>query len=130
MADHARATFLGLRESALRMKDGGRIVIISSSTVTALPPLSGPYSASKSAGDTLVRMAAKEFGPRGITVNSVSPGPIQTDMLLIEPSLIAEQTPLGRIGEPEDVAGIVGFLVSPDGGWVTGQTIVAAGGLV
>ncbi|MFD4636167.1 SDR family oxidoreductase [Lentzea sp. NPDC058436] len=57
------------------------------------------------------------------------PGPTRTDMLMVDPGLIAAQTPLGRVGEPEDIAEVVGFLVSPAGAWVTGQTLGAAGGL-
>ncbi|WP_435158838.1 SDR family oxidoreductase [Amycolatopsis sacchari] len=126
---NARATFIALRESARRMRDGGRIVIISSGSVVALNPGSGPYSATKAAGDALVRMAARELGPRGITVNSVLPGPIRTDMLTVDPGLIAARTRLGRIGEPGDIADVVSFLVSPAGSWVTGQTLGVGGGL-
>jgi 3-oxoacyl-[acyl-carrier protein] reductase len=127
---NTRATFIGIRESARRMRDGGRIVIVSSGAVVAKPPGAGPYAASKAAGDMLVQTAASELGSRGITVNSVLPGPTRTELLNVDPDLIAAQTPLGRIGEPEDIANIVSFLVSPSGGWVTGQTIRAAGGLV
>ncbi len=74
-------------------------------------------------------MAARELGPRGITVNSVLPGPTRTDMLMVDPGAIAAQTPLGRIGEPEDIADVVSFLVSPSGAWISGQALRAAGGL-
>ncbi|TCB88746.1 SDR family oxidoreductase [Micromonospora zingiberis] len=127
---NTRATFLGIRESARRMSDGGRIVIISSGAVVALNPGTGPYAATKAAGDTLVQVAAKEMGPHGITVNSVLPGPTRTDMLMVDPDQVAGITPLGRIGEPDDIADVVGFLVSPAGRWITGQTIRAAGGLI
>ncbi|WP_435876015.1 SDR family oxidoreductase [Nonomuraea fuscirosea] len=112
------------------MRDGGRIVIVSSGAVVAAPPGVGPYAASKAAGDVLVQTAARELGPRGITVNSVLPGPTRTEMLNVDPGLIAAQTPLGRVGEPEDIADVVSFLASPSGGWITGQAIRAAGGLV
>ena len=75
---------------------------------------------------------AKEFGPSGITVNAVAPGVIETDMTT---GIIAERgdsirsmTPLGRIGQPDDIAGIVAFLASDDAGWITGRTIIADGG--
>ncbi|MGN9788509.1 SDR family oxidoreductase [Nonomuraea sp. ZG12] len=127
---NTRATLIGIRESARRMSDGGRIVIVSSVAVVAQPPGTGPYAASKAAGDVLVQKAANELGSRGITVNSVLPGPTRTEQLNVDPDLIAAQTPLGRIGEPEDIANVVSFLVSPSGGWITGQAIRAAGGLV
>jgi 3-oxoacyl-[acyl-carrier protein] reductase len=127
---NTRSTLIGIRESARRMRDGGRIVIVSSVAVVAKPPGTGPYAASKAAGDMLVQMAANELGARGITVNSVLPGPTRTEFLSVDPDLVAAQIPLGRVGEPEDIANVVGFLVSPSGGWITGQTIRAAGGLV
>jgi 3-oxoacyl-[acyl-carrier protein] reductase len=127
---NTRATFIALRESARRVRDGGRVIIISSGAVVALAPATGPYAATKAAGDTLVQVAAKELGQRGITVNSVLPGPTRTELLNVDPDVVAQRTPLGRIGEPDDIAEVVGFLASPSGRWITGQTIRAAGGLV
>jgi 3-oxoacyl-[acyl-carrier protein] reductase len=81
----------------------------------------------------MVHGFAKELGPRGITVNAVAPGVIETDMTT---KIIAERgdqiratTPLGRIGQPDDIAGIVAFLASNDAGWITGRTILADGGM-
>lgn len=127
---NTRATFIALRESARRVRDGGRVIIISSGAVVALNPATGPYAATKAAGDALVQVAAKELGQRGITVNSVLPGPTRTELLNVDPGVVAQRTPLGRIGEPDDIAEVVGFLASSRGGWITGQTIRAAGGLV
>ncbi|MEV0159639.1 SDR family oxidoreductase [Nonomuraea fuscirosea] len=127
---NTRATLIGIREAARGMRDGGRIVIVSSGAVVAAPPGVGPYAASKAAGDVLVQTAARELGSRGITVNSVLPGPTRTEMLNVDPDLIAAQTPLGRVGEPEDIADVVSFLASPSGGWITGQAIRVAGGLI
>lgn len=127
---NTRATLIGIRESARSMRDGGRIVIVSSGAVVATPPGTGAYAASKAAGDLLVQTAARELGSRGITINSVLPGPTRTDMLNVDPDLIAAQTPLGRVGEPEDIADVVSFLTSRSGGWITGQTIRATGGLL
>ncbi|MFF3504275.1 glucose 1-dehydrogenase [Streptomyces sp. NPDC003247] len=131
---NTRATFMALREAARRLRDGGRIVVVSSGAAVTARPASGLYAASKAAGDLLVRTAAKELGPRGITVNSVLPGATRTDAL--EAGMTAErleatraQTPLGRLGEPADIAAVVAFLVSDAGGWITGQTIHAGGGL-
>ncbi len=112
---------------------GGRIVNIASALAFRPIPTSSVYSASKAALVTLSHAFAKELGPRGITVNAVAPGVIETDMTT---AIIAERgaqiqamTPLGRIGQPGDIAGIVAFLASPEAGWITGRTIVADGGI-
>ncbi|MEB8338094.1 SDR family oxidoreductase [Streptomyces endophyticus] len=111
------------------------MVVISSGTTVTARPTGGLYAAGKAARDRLVRAAAKELGPRGITVNSVLPGATHTDAL--EAGASAErlaatraQTPLGRLGEPDDIAAVVAFLVSQDGRWITGQTPHSGGGLL
>lgn len=131
---NARATFGTLREAARRVRDGGRIVVVSSGATVTARPATGLYAASKAAGDQLVRTAAKELGPRGITVNSVLPGATRTDALTAtapadQLAATRAQTPLGRLGEPGDIAAAVAFLVSDDGAWITGQTLHAGGGL-
>ncbi|WP_275294571.1 SDR family oxidoreductase [Amycolatopsis sp. La24] len=128
-----RPTFVALREAARRVRDGGRIVVMSSGVVQTARPGTGIYGAAKAAGDQLVRVLAKELGPRGVTVNSVLPGAVRTDALLADgpPGVVeysAKQTPLGRIAEPGDIADIVGFLASDQARWVTGQTLHAGGG--
>lgn len=113
---------------------GGRIVTFSSRF--ALSPLAGnaAYSASKAAVIAMTETFAKELGPRGITVNSVAPGLIETDMtreaVATRGVAVTAQTPLGRIGQPGDVAGVVAFLASDDARWVTGRTVRADGGIV
>lgn len=131
---NTRATFMALREAAKRLRHGGRIVVISSGAAVTNRPQSGLYAASKAAGDTLVRVLAQELGPRGITVNSVLPGATRTDALAAgQPARLAEElaarTPLGRLGEPDDIAEIVAFLAADSGRWITGQAIRAGGGL-
>ncbi|MGW5644888.1 SDR family oxidoreductase [Saccharopolyspora sp. NPDC003752] len=130
---NARATFIALREAANRLRDGGRIVVISSGVTAVNRPGTGLYGAAKAAGDQLVRVLAKELGPRRITVNSVRPGATRTDALTaIQPASVIEraaaETPLGRIAEPGDIADIAAFLASDDSRWVTGQVINAGGG--
>ncbi|MEV0055702.1 SDR family oxidoreductase [Saccharopolyspora shandongensis] len=130
---NARSTFIALREAANRLRDGGRIVVISSGVAANNRPGTGLYGAAKAAGDQLVRVLAKELGPRRITVNSVRPGATRTDALVAlqpEPVLerIAAETPLGRIAETSDIADIAAFLASDDSRWVTGQVINAGGG--
>ncbi|XVU21766.1 SDR family oxidoreductase [Actinoplanes sp. CA-054009] len=125
---------LAIREAIPLLRDGGRIVNISTlNTVVAGAGLA-LYCGSKGALEQITAVAAKELGPRGITVNTVSPGATDTDLLrgVNPPEALeraAEMSPLGRLGRPEDVAAVVAFLASPDGGWVTGQNIRATGGL-
>ena len=126
-------TFNGLREGARRVRDGGRIVSLSTSIVGTYLPAHGVYAATKAAVEAMTRVLAKELGPRRITVNAVAPGPVGTELFLTgrPPELIAKLTaeiPMGRLGEPEDVARVVSFLASAEGSWVSGQVIRANGG--
>ncbi|WP_158886738.1 SDR family oxidoreductase [Amycolatopsis anabasis] len=135
LAVNARGPFLALQQAARRMADGGRIVNIS--TMTTAWPSGGEsvYAASKAALEQFGRVASRELGARGITVNTVSPGPTDTDLLRGGTTEEARQgvvylTPLGRLGRPEDVADVVAFLAGPDARWLTGQNLRADGGLV
>jgi 3-oxoacyl-[acyl-carrier protein] reductase len=116
------------------INDGGRVISISSGVSRATLPGASIYSATKSALDTLTRIWAQDLGKRHITVNNVAPGTTFTDMLNngLPPEAqqaMISKTPLGRLGEPDDIANVVAFLASKDSGWVTGQTIGADGGL-
>lgn len=112
---------------------GGRIINFSSALATRPIPKTSIYAASKAAVAALSHALAKEFGPRGITVNTIAPGVIETDMtaktLVERGDNIRAMTPLARIGQPDDIAGLVLFLSSPDAGWITGRTIIADGGV-
>jgi 3-oxoacyl-[acyl-carrier protein] reductase len=115
--------------------NGGNVINISSIASTMAPPTGSVYSATKAAVDTVTKSLAKELGPRKIRVNSVNPGMIETEGLNaagisgsdFEKHTVA-QTPLGRIGQPQDIARVVTFLASADSGWVTGETLNVAGG--
>ncbi|WP_433354327.1 glucose 1-dehydrogenase [Microtetraspora malaysiensis] len=128
-ATNTRATFLALREAANRLTDGGRIIVISSGATVRPGPGGGLYAASKAAGEQLVRAAARELAPRQITVNSVLPGATRTDMLAGNEEEFVARTALGRLGEPDDIADVVAFLASDAARWITGQAILADGGL-
>jgi len=108
------------------------IVNITSATTRVATAGVAPYAAFKGGLEVLTRYMAKEFGPRGIRVNAVSPGAIRTDLgggLNEEfESLLASQTALGRVGESDDVARVITSLLSADGGWINAQTIEVAGG--
>ncbi|MGW6062695.1 SDR family oxidoreductase [Streptomyces sp. NPDC055189] len=134
MAGNTRAVFLTMRYAARHMRDGGRIVNISTMNTVRPVPGIGPYAASKGAIEQLTAVAARELGSRGITVNTVSPGATDTEMLRgTNPpqalQAVTGMTPLGRLGQPSDVADVVAFLTGPDGRWMTGQNLRVTGGL-
>ncbi|MBI3830130.1 MAG: glucose 1-dehydrogenase [Planctomycetes bacterium] len=127
---------LASQEAAQRFgPEGGSIVNISSVAATGSLPNSSVYSATKAAVDSITRTLAAELGPRKIRVNAVSPGMVETEG--IHAAGIAEgefreqveaKTPLGRIGQPKDIASAVVFLASPDASWISGQSLLIAGG--
>jgi 3-oxoacyl-[acyl-carrier protein] reductase len=134
-AINTRGTFNTLREAASRMNDGGRIINFSSSTVGMNLPNYSVYIASKAAVESLTQVFAKELRGRGITVNAVAPGPVATDLFFNGKSEeqiqnLAKMPPLERLGQPDDIAGVVAFLTGPDSGWINGQILRANGGLV
>jgi 3-oxoacyl-[acyl-carrier protein] reductase len=115
---------------------GGSIINISSVVATAAPPNSSVYSATKAAVDAVTRSLAKELGPRNIRVNSINPGMVETEGLHTAGfssgdfrKQIEAQTPLGRIGQPRDIAPAAVFLASDESGWITGETLHIAGGM-
>ncbi|MFZ1427741.1 MAG: SDR family oxidoreductase [Geminicoccaceae bacterium] len=135
IAVNLKGTFNTLREAARRLRDGGRIVNLSTSVVGLKLESYGAYAATKAAVEAMTGILAKELGGRGIRVNAVAPGPVATDLFLHgkSPELIermAGMNPLQRLGTPEDIAAAVAFLVGPDGGWINGQTLRANGGMV
>ncbi|MDT0305353.1 SDR family oxidoreductase [Streptomyces sp. DSM 44917] len=134
LGGNAKAAFLTMRYAARHMSDGGRIVNISSMNTVRPAPGFALYGASKGALEQLSAVAAEELGPRGITVNVVSPGATDTELLrgANAPEALEQVpalTPLGRLGQPSDIADVVAFLAGPDGRWITGQNIRATGGL-
>ena len=130
-------TILSTREAIKYFgPDGGSVINISSVASTLTPPQSVVYSATKSALDGVTRVLAKELGSRNIRVNSINPGGVETEGTHssgIVGSDFANQmiarTPLGRFGQPEDIAPIAVFLASPESSWLTGEIITASGGL-
>ena len=115
---------------------GGSIVNVSSGASTLTPPNTSVYSATKAAVDAITRSLAKELGPRNIRVNAINPGMVETEGVhaagFMESDLrkgLEAQTPLGRIGQPQDIAPAAVFLASGDAGWITGETLLVGGGL-
>ena len=116
--------------------DGGSVINIGSTVSTLAPPASAVYTATKGAVDAVTHVLAKELGPKKIRVNSINPGIVETEGVHAIGIIGSEfqksfesQTPLGRIGQPEDIAPIAVFLASSDSGWLTGETLLASGGL-
>jgi len=115
---------------------GGSIINIGSTISTVTPPATAVYTATKGAVDAVTHVLAKELGPKKIRVNSINPGVVETEGTHSAGFIGSDfqkqfeaQTPLGRIGQPEDIAPIAVFLASTDSGWLTGETLLASGGL-
>ncbi|AUH41729.1 SDR family oxidoreductase [Streptomyces sp. CMB-StM0423] len=135
LAANARFGALAMREAAALMPDGGRIVNISTLNTVVPAPGHALYCASKAVLEQFTQVAARELGPRGITVNTVSPGATETALLRATnpPEALtrtAAMTALQRLGHPEDIAAVVSFLTGPDAAWITGQNLRATGGLL
>ncbi len=116
--------------------EGGNIINISSGVSTLTPPNTAVYSATKAAVDAVTKSLAKELGSRHIRVNSINPGLVETEGTHTGAIIDSEfrqqmesQTPLGRIGQPQDIATAAVFLASPDSAWITGETLHVTGGL-
>ncbi|PSL05985.1 3-oxoacyl-[acyl-carrier protein] reductase [Haloactinopolyspora alba] len=137
-ATNVKAPFFVTQHALGRMRDGGRIVNISSTLTShaSAQPEYVTYAMAKSGLEILTSALAKQLGQRGITVNTVAPGLVETEptkaKLFNEEArqFAASLVALGRLGQPEDVASAVAFLVSPDGGWVTGQYLDTSGGML
>ncbi|WP_454255659.1 SDR family oxidoreductase [Pseudomonas sp. Marseille-Q8238] len=131
---NVNGVFNTLREASTRLNDGGRIINLSSTTLALNLPGYAIYNATKAAVEAFSRVLVKELRGRRITVNCVAPGPVATELFLNGKSeeqiqTFAKMPPLERLGQPEDIAGVVAFLAGPDGAWVNGQVLRANGGL-
>ena len=131
---NAKAPFLVMKSALRFLAQGGRVINISSGASRRPGTLFGLYAMTKTAVDAMTLAFAAELGPRAITVNTVAPGWTATDgnagarQDVAAVHNVESQTALGRLGVPDDIAGVVAFLASDDGGWVTGQYIEASGG--
>jgi 3-oxoacyl-[acyl-carrier protein] reductase len=133
MFDITRGVYFALQQAAHHLADNGRIISISTSGTAMAIPAGGAYAGCKAAIEHFSAALAKELGDRRITVNTISPGVTQTDGLVLAQEQVNQmiaQTPLGRLGQPGDLADAVALLVSDDAHWITGQSIRANGGIV
>ncbi len=124
-----------LAEAARRVQDGGAIVALSSSLVRFPVAGTGPYTASKAAVESMVRSMSKELAGRGVRVNAVAPGPVDTDLFNAGKTEEVKQrmaafSPFNRIGQPAEIAEVVRFLVSAKASWVHGQIVQPNGGQI
>jgi 3-oxoacyl-[acyl-carrier protein] reductase len=126
---------LATQEAAKHFNSSGSVINISSVAATSRAPGGAVYSATKAAVDAVTKSLAKELGPRKIRVNSINPGMIGTEGFHAAgisgsdfQKQVEAQTPLGRIGQPQEVATVASFLASQDSGWITGETFHVAGG--
>ena len=138
---HFDVNVLGLlfaTQEAVKQFDsaGGSIINVSSAVTSLTPPNASVYTGTKGAVDAITRTLAKELGPRNIRVNAINPGMVETEGVIAAGFNEGEfrkgveaQTPLGRIGQPKDIAPAAVFLASSDSGWITGETLRVAGGL-
>ncbi|MFI7537195.1 SDR family oxidoreductase [Streptosporangium sp. NPDC049376] len=134
LAVNVSTPFFVIQRALPLLNDGGRVVNMGSTATRIAVPMQIGYTVSKAAIEAMAPSLANELGGRGITVNTVAPGVVRTDMTAGHtsiPEVVAAFeaiTALGRLGEPEDVADVVAFLASPQGRWVTGQTVDVSGG--
>jgi 3-oxoacyl-[acyl-carrier protein] reductase len=131
---NARSVFLTLREAGRRVADNGRIVVLSTTLTGVTIGQYGVYAAGKAAAEQMVKALAQEIGARGITANLVAPGPVDTRFYhgAESPESVRYAThanPLRRLGQPGDIAPVVGFLLSDQAGWINGQLVRANGGM-
>jgi 3-oxoacyl-[acyl-carrier protein] reductase len=134
IATNVKGGFNVLREAARRIRDGGRIVSLGSSIVLTTPPRCGPYAATKAVQDRFSSALAKELAGRRISVNAIAPGAVDTDLLRSKATpeqlqAAAASTPLGRLGQADDIASVIAGLCSSDGEWINGQLVFANGGI-
>ncbi|CAK6478612.1 SDR family oxidoreductase [Peribacillus castrilensis] len=134
-AVNAKGTFFACQQALKNMETEGRIVNISTSVIGQMFPSYSMYAGTKGAVEQFTRHLAKEFGPKGITINAIAPGPVNTELFNVGKSEqqiegMKKMNAFGRLGETDDIANVVSFLVSEQAQWVTGQTIRVNGGFI
>lgn len=132
---NVKGLFFCCQQGARKMNRGGRIINMGTSVTRVMLPLYGTYAASKGAVEQLTRVLAKELGPKNITVNTVSPGPTDTELFRKgkneeQVASLAKMSAFNRIGQPEDIARTVAMICSDDASWVSGQTVFANGAFI
>lgn len=134
-AINVKGTFFACQQAAKHMSENGRIINFSTSVTGQMFPTYSVYAGTKGAVEQFTRQLAKEFGRKGITINAVSPGPVNTELFTVgktveEIANVGNMNSFGRLGEPDDISNVVLFLASKESQWVTGQTIRVNGGFI
>lgn len=134
-AINVKGTYFACQLAAQYLQPGGRIINFSSSVLGQMTPTYSLYAGTKGAVEQITRQLAKELSAKGITINAVAPGPVNTDLFTAGKSpaqidAITRNIAFGRLGEPDDIARVVLMLVSDDAGWITGQVLRANGGFI
>ncbi|ASR45242.1 SDR family oxidoreductase [Paenibacillus kribbensis] len=132
---NVKGTFFACQQAMMHMENYGRIVNLSTSVIGQMFPAYSVYAGTKGAVEQFTRQLAKEFGNKHITINAVAPGPVNTELFQVgktEQQIegMKKMNAFGRLGEPEDIADVIEFLVSAKSQWVTGQTIRVNGGFI
>jgi 3-oxoacyl-[acyl-carrier protein] reductase len=128
---NVRGVFVAIQAAAPRLSDGGRVITIGSNTAIRTGfPASSAYSMTKAAVATMVKGIALDLAPRAITVNNVQPGPTETDMTVDHLETVKALVPLGRVGHPREIAGLVAYLASEESAYMTGASLTIDGGYV
>lgn len=135
MAINVKGTYFACQQAAKYMNTNGRIINFSTSVAGMMFPAYSIYAGTKGAVEQFTRQLAKEFGPKGITINAVAPGPINTELFTAgkteeQIATLSKLNAFGRLGETTDIANIVSFLASPESRWITGQIIRINGGMI
>ncbi|WP_274649308.1 SDR family oxidoreductase [Paenibacillus humicola] len=134
-AVNVKGTYFAIQQAARHMNANGRIINFSTSVTGQMFPAYSAYAATKGAVEQITRQLAKELGPKGITINAVAPGPVNTELFTVGKTpeqirSVGSMNAFGRLGEPDDISNVVLFLAGPDSQWVTGQTIRVNGGFI
>ncbi|AIQ32786.1 MULTISPECIES: SDR family oxidoreductase [unclassified Paenibacillus] len=134
-AINVKGTYFSCQQAFYHLEQGGRIINFSTSVNGQMFPAYSIYAGTKGAVEQFTRQLAKEFGSKGITINAVAPGPVATELFLEGKSEavlegLKKGNAFGRLGQPEDIAGVVSFLAGEDSGWITGQTLRVNGGFI
>ncbi|MDQ0194247.1 SDR family oxidoreductase [Paenibacillus wynnii] len=132
---NVKGTFFSCQQAAKHMNVNGRIINFSTSVNGQMFPTYSAYAGTKGAVEQITRQLAKELGPKGITINAVAPGPVNTELFTVgktaeQITSIGNMNSFGRLGQPEDISNVVLFLASQESQWVTGQTLRVNGGFV
>ena len=134
-AINVKGTFFSCQQAAKHMNENGRIINFSTSVVGQMFPTYSAYAGTKGAVEQITRQLAKELGLKGITINAVAPGPVNTELFTVgkteeEITNVGNMNAFRRLGQPEDISNIVLFLASQESQWVTGQTLRVNGGFI